>query len=312
MPELPEVETVRRGLAPVMEGARILRVEQRRANLRTPFPRDFVGRLEGATITALGRRAKYLLADLSTGEVLIAHLGMSGSFRIRGGDDEAVPGVFHHGRDRAAAHDHVVFHLAGPHLPQGASVTYNDPRRFGFMDLVARAELPAHPSIAALGIEPLGNELDGVLLARLFADRATPLKSALLDQRLVAGLGNIYVCEALWRAGLDPRAAAGSTVTAKGGPKPALDRLAEAIRAVLAEAIAAGGSSLRDHRQVDGELGYFQHAFAVYDREGDPCPRPTCDGVVERVVQSGRSTFFCPRCQGVRRGAIGRAARIGG
>lgn len=298
MPELPEVETVRRGLAPVMEGARLVHVEQRRADLRVPFPERFVDRLRGATVTALSRRAKYLLADLSTGEVLIAHLGMSGSFRIRSGaEGEGVPGVFHHGRDRAAAHDHVVFHLEGPHLPGGASVTYNDPRRFGFMDLVARAALPEHPSLAGLGVEPLGNELDADLLARLFRDRATPLKSALLDQRLIAGLGNIYVCEALWRARLDPRAAAGSVVTAGGRPKPGLVDLAGAIRDVLGEAIAAGGSSLRDHRQVDGELGYFQHAFAVYDREGDPCPRPTCDGVVERTAQGGRSTFFCPRCQ---------------
>ena len=297
MPELPEVETVRRGLAPVMEGARIVRVEQRRANLRTPFPQHFVERLEGTTVTALGRRAKYLLADLSSSEVLIAHLGMSGSFRIRGGEDEAVPGVFHHGRDKAAAHDHVVFHLEGPHLPTGATVTYNDPRRFGFMDLVPRADLAAHPSIAGLGIEPLGNELDGDLLGKLFAGKATPLKSALLDQKLIAGLGNIYVCEALWRAKLDPRREAGTTVTAKGGASASLVTLAEAIRAVLGEAIEAGGSSLRDHRQANGELGYFQHAFAVYDREGEPCPRPACDGVVERVVQSGRSTFFCPRCQ---------------
>ena len=299
MPELPEVETVRRGLAPVMEGARIVRVEQRRPNLRTPFPERFVERLEGATVTALSRRAKYLLADLSTGEVLIAHLGMSGSFRIRSGEGagEGVPGVFHHGRDRDAAHDHVVIHLEGPHLPGGASVTYNDPRRFGFMDLVARSRLAEHPSLAGLGVEPLGNELDADLLARLFRERSTPLKSALLDQRLIAGLGNIYVCEALWRARLDPRAAAGSTVTATGRPTRALEELATAIRAVLAEAIEAGGSSLRDHRQTNGELGYFQHAFAVYDREATPCPRPTCDGVVERLVQGGRSTFFCPRCQ---------------
>lgn len=306
MPELPEVETVRRGLAPVMEGARIVRVEQRRANLRTPFPEGFVARLEEATVTALSRRAKYLLADLSTGAVLIAHLGMSGSFRVRGGADEATPGLFHHGRDKAATHDHVVFHLDGPHLPGGATVTYNDPRRFGFMDLVERADLPAHPSIAALGIEPLGNALDGDLLARLFSERATPLKSALLDQRLIAGLGNIYVCEALWRAGLDPRAAAGTTVTKTGAPSAGLAGLATAIRAVLEEAIEAGGSSLRDHRQANGELGYFQHAFAVYDREGSPCPRPTCDGVVERIVQGGRSTFFCPRCQTARTGR-GRA-----
>ncbi|NLH79517.1 MAG: bifunctional DNA-formamidopyrimidine glycosylase/DNA-(apurinic or apyrimidinic site) lyase [Phyllobacteriaceae bacterium] len=309
MPELPEVETVRRGLAPVMEGARIVRVECRRPDLRKPFPVRFVERLEGATVTALSRRAKYLLADLSTGEVLIAHLGMSGSFRIRAeGEGEGVPGVFHHGRDRAAAHDHVVFHLEGDHLPGGATVTYNDPRRFGVMDLAARAALAEHPALAGLGLEPLGNELDGARLAALFRDRATPLKSALLDQHAIAGLGNIYVCEALWRARLDPRAPAGSTVTATGRPTTALDDLAGAIRAVLLEAIEAGGSSLRDHRRTNGELGYFQHSFAVYDREGDPCPRPTCDGVIERIVQSGRSTFFCPRCQTVK-SRIGRPRR---
>lgn len=309
MPELPEVETVRRGLAPVMEGASIVRVEQRRPDLRRPFPDRFVARLEGATVTALSRRAKYLLADLSTGEVLIAHLGMSGSFRIRVAEGEGTPGVFHRGRDRDAAHDHVVLHLEGPHLPAPATVTYNDPRRFGSMDLVARADLADHPALAGLGVEPLGNELDADLLARLFRDRATPWKSALLDQRLIAGLGNIYVCEALWRAGLDPRAAAGSGVSASGRPTERLAALAGAIRAVLAEAIEAGGSSLRDHRQTNGELGYFQHAFAVYDREGAPCPRVSCDGVVERIVQSGRSTFFCPRCQnaaGKRPRALGR------
>lgn len=298
MPELPEVETVRRGLAPVMEGARIVRVEQRRPDLRRPFPPGFVERLEGATVTALSRRAKYLLADLSTGEVLIAHLGMSGSFRIRFADEETLPGDFHLRRDRSAAHDHVVFHLEGPGAPAGTTVTYNDPRRFGSMDLVGRDALASHPSLAGLGVEPLGNELSAELLARLFAAKAAPLKSALLDQRLVAGLGNIYVCEALWRAGLAPTLAAGETVTATGRPTKKLGRLAAAIRDVLEEAVTAGGSSLRDHRRTDGELGYFQHRFAVYDREGVPCPRPGCGGVVARGVQSGRSTFFCPVCQG--------------
>ena len=297
MPELPEVETVRRGLAPVMEGARIVRVEQRRANLRTPFPERFVARLEGATVTALSRRAKYLLLDLDTTEVLIAHLGMSGSFRIRFPEAETTPGSFHLPRDRSAAHDHVVFHLEGPAAPVGTTVTYNDPRRFGFMDLVAREDVAGHPSLAGLGIEPLGNELSADLLAKLFQDKAAPLKAALLDQRLLAGLGNIYVCEALWRAGLAPTRAAGDTVTKAGRPSKKLGTLAEAIRAVLEEAVAAGGSSLRDHRQADGELGYFQHAFAVYDREGEPCPRPACSGVVTRLVQSGRSTFHCPVCQ---------------
>ncbi len=297
MPELPEVETVRRGLSPVMEGARIVRVEQRRANLRTPFPTGFVARLEGATVTALSRRAKYLLLDLSTDEVLIAHLGMSGSFRIRLPEAETTPGEFHIPRDRAAAHDHVVFHVEGPGAPAGTTVTYNDPRRFGFMDLIAREGLLAHASLASLGIEPLGNELSAELLAALFRAKAAPLKAALLDQRLVAGLGNIYVCEALWRAGLAPTLPAGDTVTKAGRPSKKLGGLAEALRAVLEEAVAAGGSSLRDHRQTDGELGYFQHRFAVYDREGEPCARPSCSGVVERIVQSGRSTFFCPVCQ---------------
>ena len=302
MPELPEVETVRRGLAPVMEGAAIVRVEQRRANLRTPFPDRFVERLTGARVTALSRRAKYLLLDLTTGEVLIAHLGMSGSFRIRLPQAEVLPGEFHIPRDRSAAHDHVVFHLEGPGAPAGTTVTYNDPRRFGFMDLVDRAALAAHPSLAGLGIEPLGNELSGEHLAALFRDRAAPLKAALLDQRLLAGLGNIYVCEALWRAKLPPTLPAGETVTANGRASKKLAALAGAIREVLDEAIAAGGSSLRDHRQADGELGYFQHAFAVYDRRGEACARPTCSGVVERIVQSGRSTFYCPTCQRRSRG----------
>lgn len=297
MPELPEVETVRRGLTPVMEGARIVRVEQRRANLRTPFPERFVERLEGATVTALGRRAKYLVVDLSSGEVLIAHLGMSGSFRIRFPEAEVVPGEFHIPRDRSAAHDHVVFHLDGPGAPPGTTVTYNDPRRFGFMDLVTRDGLPGHASLAGLGIEPLGNELSAEHLAALFRDKAAPLKAALLDQRLVAGLGNIYVCEALWRAGLAPTLPAGDTLTKAGRPSRKLGALASAIRAVLEEAVAAGGSSLRDHRQTDGELGYFQHSFAVYDREGEPCAKPSCTGVVGRLVQSGRSTFHCPVCQ---------------
>ncbi|MDK9696144.1 MAG: bifunctional DNA-formamidopyrimidine glycosylase/DNA-(apurinic or apyrimidinic site) lyase [Siculibacillus sp.] len=297
MPELPEVETVRRGLAPVMEGARIVRVEQRRANLRTPFPTRFAERLEGATVTALSRRAKYLLVDLSTDEVLIAHLGMSGSFRIRLPETGTTPGEFHIPRDRSAAHDHVVLHLEGPGAPAGTTVTYNDPRRFGFMDLVAREGLAAHASLSGLGIEPLGNELSAEHLASLFRDKVAPLKAALLDQRLVAGLGNIYVCEALWRAGLAPTFPAGGTVTATGRPSSKLAALAGAIREVLEEAVAAGGSSLRDHRRTDGELGYFQHNFAVYDREGEPCARPGCVGVVDRIVQSGRSTFFCPSCQ---------------
>jgi formamidopyrimidine-DNA glycosylase len=288
MPELPEVETVRQGLAPAMEGAVIERLEQRRPDLRFPFPEAFAERLTGRRIEGLGRRAKYLLADLDDGAVVIMHLGMSGSFRIE--DDPATeaetPGDFHHPRGKALAHDHVVFHLSN-----GKRVIYNDPRRFGFMDLVPRADIATARHLAGLGIEPVGNEFDGKVLHRLFAARKTPLKAALLDQSLVAGLGNIYVCEALHRSGLSPERAAG-TLT-----KTAADRLAGAIRDVLGAAIAAGGSSLRDHRQANGELGYFQHSFRVYDREGEPCPNLDCSGVIERRVQSGRSTFYCARCQ---------------
>lgn len=292
MPELPEVETVRRGLEPVMVGARLLRVEQRRANLRFPFPERFAARLEGRRIEALGRRAKYLLADLDDGTVLVMHLGMSGSFRIETPDAATTPGQFHVPRGKDAAHDHVVFHLEG-----GTTVTYNDPRRFGFMDLVPRGELADHPLFRGLGIEPLGNELDGARLAGLFEGKAAPLKAALLDQRLIAGLGNIYVCESLHRAHLSPRRAAGTLALKSGKASPRAALLASTIRTVLEEAVAAGGSSLRDHRQADGSLGYFQHTFRVYDREGEPCPTPGCGGTVQRIVQSGRSTFFCGKCQ---------------
>ena len=288
MPELPEVETVRRGLEPAMVGARLVRVEQRRPDLRFPFPENFGGRLEGRRVEALSRRAKYLLADLDDGHVLVMHLGMSGSFRV----DEATPGDFHHPRSKNAAHDHVVFHLSN-----GATITYNDPRRFGFMRLLPRAQFEADAMFAGLGVEPLGNELDAALLARLFRAKAAPLKAALLDQRLIAGLGNIYVCEALHRAGLSPLGAAGSIVAKTGKPTAAAERLAQAIRQVLEEAVAAGGSSINDHRQPDGDLGYFQHAFRVYDREAAPCPTPGCRGIVRRIVQSGRSTFYCGECQ---------------
>lgn len=292
MPELPEVETVRRGLEPAMTGARFLKVEQRRADLRFPFPERFVERLEGKTVTGLGRRAKYLLADLSSGEVLVMHLGMSGRFLVDQGGKSGMPGEFHHAHGGLSAHDHVVFHLSN-----GARVTYNDARRFGFMDLVPRSSLETCRHFAGMGIEPLGNELSGETIARLFAGKRTPLKAALLDQRLIAGLGNIYVCEALFRTGLHPEAPAGSLVTKKGAPTEKAYRLAEVIRDVLAEAVEAGGSTLRDHAQVDGSLGYFQHAFRVYDREGEPCVAPGCAGTVARLVQSGRSTFYCPHCQ---------------
>jgi formamidopyrimidine-DNA glycosylase len=292
MPELPEVETVRRGLEPAMVGARLKKVEQRRPDLRVPFPERFAERLKGQEVIALGRRAKYLLADLSSGEVLVMHLGMTGRFLVTRNGATRVPGEFHHEPGGTNAHDHVVFHLSN-----GARVTYNDVRRFGLMDLVPRAELESCRHFCDMGLEPLGNELSGEAIARLFAGRRTPLKAALLDQALIAGLGNIYVCEALFRARLHPEAPAGSLARASGKPTGKAHRLAAVIREVLTEAVAAGGSTLRDYAQADGSLGYFQHAFRVYDRESEPCATPGCRGTVTRLVQSGRSTFFCPRCQ---------------
>ena len=293
MPELPEVETVRRGLQPVIEGARIVRVDQRRPDLRFPFPAHFAERLTGARVTALGRRGKYLLADLSSGDTLLMHLGMSGTFRIEAPDRENRPPrsspAPHAGRER---HDHVVFSLA-----DGTRIVFNDPRRFGFMTLVRHTDLADHPLIGNLGVEPTGDALDAALLARLFHGRSMPLKSALLDQRLIAGLGNIYACEILHRAGLSPRRAAASIATGSARPGRRAERLATAIHTVIDEAIAAGGASVRDHRRTDGSLGYFQHAFRVYRREGAACPTPGCDGTVTRIVQSARSTFYCPRCQ---------------
>lgn len=289
MPELPEVETVRRGLAPALVGTRLVSVDQRRPDLRFPFPENFVQRLTGRRVDALSRRAKYLLADLDDAQVLVMHLGMSGSFRI---EDETPPGNFHYLKAKNAAHDHVAFGLS-----TGKRIIYNDPRRFGFMQIIARAELSAHLLFRNVGLEPLGNEFDGAALARLFAGKAAPLKAALLDQTLIAGLGNIYVCEALHRAGLSPRRAAGSLVRKNGSPTDRADLLAKVIREVLEEAVEAGGSSLRDHRQTNGALGYFQHCFRVYDREGAPCPREGCGGVIKRIVQSGRSSFFCGTCQ---------------
>ena len=292
MPELPEVETVRRGLEPAMVGSRILAVEQRRPDLRFPFPERFSERLAGQEVTALGRRAKYLLADLSYGEVLVMHLGMSGRFLVNENGTVYAPGEFHIETGGERAHDHVVFRLSN-----GAAIIYNDSRRFGFMDLVPRAGLSESRHFRHMGIEPLGNELSGEAIAQLFRNRKAPLKAALMDQRLIAGLGNIYVCEALFRAGLNPAAPAGSLATPTGKPREKAHRLAQAIRDVLTEAVEAGGSTLRDYAQTDGSLGYFQHAFRVYDRESDPCVTPGCGGTVRRLVQSGRSTFFCPSCQ---------------
>ena len=295
MPELPEVETVRRGLAPAMEGARIARVELRRADLRFPFAPRFAASLEGARVRSLGRRAKYLLIETDRAHGVIAHLGMSGSFRIEASGNSTSPGRFTHERSRDERHDHVVFHVEGETGER--RIIYNDPRRFGFMHLVPSEGMHAHASLHALGIEPTGNALSGDALARALAGRAVPLKNVLMDQRLVAGLGNIYVCEALWRARLSPRRSAATLVSAKRGTTMRAERLAGAIREVIADAISAGGSTLRDHRQADGTLGYFQNAHAVYDREGEPCPREGCGGTVRRIVQGGRSTFFCAQCQ---------------
>lgn len=292
MPELPEVETVRRGLAPAMEGRRFLSVEARRPDLRFPFPERFRERLEGRRVVSLDRRAKYLLVRTDGPDALLMHLGMSGSFRVDQMGETASPGAFHIPRSKAAAHDHVVFDMEG-----GARITYNDPRRFGFMILADAARLDEQPLLKHLGVEPTGNALSAELIAEAFRGKATSLKAALLDQTLIAGLGNIYVCEALWRAHLSPRRQAGTLATASGGPTVRATRLAEAIRAVIADAIAAGGSTLRDHAQPNGELGYFQHTFAVYDREHEPCRTPNCRGTVQRIVQNGRSTFFCPVCQ---------------
>jgi len=289
MPELPEVETVRRGLQPVMEGSKILTAEARRKDLRFPFQKDFVARLTGQTVTGLGRRAKYLMADLGSGDVLLMHLGMSGSFRIQKQQDAQTPGQFHHPRDKNGAHDHVVFHMSS-----GAAIIFNDPRRFGYMKIIARDALDEEPLLRGLGPEPLGNEFDAAMLARSCEGKSTTLKAALLDQRVVAGLGNIYVCEALYRAHLSPKRQASTLADRKGGPTDHARRLVDAIHGVLNQAIKAGGSSLRDHRQTSGELGYFQHSFLVYDREGQRCG---CGGVVKRFTQNGRSTFWCPKCQ---------------
>lgn len=295
MPELPEVEMVKRGLAEALEGARILDVRANRPDLRFPLPADFRRRLAGRTVRALSRRAKYILAGLDNGDALIAHLGMTGSFRIERGPQADTPGKFRFPRSPAKAHDHVA--IAAEDAHGRFLVVYNDPRRFGFLDIVAEKDIAGHPRFSALGIEPLGEGFGGQALASLFAGKSAPLKAALLDQRLVAGIGNIYACEALWQARLSPRRAAASIATAKGKAKPAAGRLARAIRDVLGRAIAAGGSSLRDYRQTNGEPGQFQQDFAVYGREGLACRAAGCGGAIRRFVQSGRSTFFCPRCQ---------------
>ena len=282
MPELPEVETVRRGLAPVMEGQAIIRAEVNREGLRWPFPAEMAARLTGQRVLALRRRSKYILVDLTGGETLLIHLGMSGRMLISG----AMQDVFFHDHPAPEKHDHVVLHM-----DNGARITFNDARRFGAMDLLPTITADQHPLLASIGPEPLGNGFNESYLAAQLQTRASPIKSALLDQHLVAGLGNIYVCETLFRAGIAPE------TRAKDLTQSQSSALVPIIRAVLSEAIEAGGSSLRDYRQADGELGYFQHRFAVYGREGEPCPTPSCSGTITRIVQSGRSSFFCPLCQ---------------
>jgi formamidopyrimidine-DNA glycosylase len=316
MPELPEVETVRRGLAPVLTGARFKRVEPRRPDLRFPFPRRFAARLEGNGVVTLARRAKYLLAHLTSGEVLVMHLGMSGRFTVRAARPSFAPSPLAgaaQGGGRlstvatlpppgyapaagetggGAAHDHVVFTLESE-----VTVVYNDPRRFGFMTLIGHDELASHKLFRDLGVEPLGNEFHADYLAAKARGRTADLKAFLMDQRIIAGLGNIYVSEALHRAGLNPNRAASCLAKRNGRPTARADRLVPAIRAVLEEAVAAGGSTLRDYRQSDGSLGDFQQLFAVYGREGKPCSKEGCRGIVRRSVQGGRATFYCGSCQ---------------
>ena len=333
MPELPEVETVRLGLEPVLRGARFARVEQRRRDLRFPLPARFAQRLTGRKVESVGRRAKYLLVHLDDGCVLAMHLGMTGRFSVRlpaspsprrpsrrgegrgeGQPHTATPaqapaphpnplpteewgegsqlGEFTHDAGGDPKHDHVVFEMSN-----GAVVTYNDARRFGYMTLVAEAELASSRFFRGLGVEPLGNELNAPYLPSRAQGRKADLKAFLMDQRIVAGLGNIYVCEALFRANLSPFKPAGRLATRTGKPTPGAERLAAAIKAVLSDAIRAGGSTLRDYRQANGALGEFQHAFDVYGREGEACRRPGCRGRVRRKTQGGRSTFYCPACQ---------------
>ncbi|MFK4812240.1 bifunctional DNA-formamidopyrimidine glycosylase/DNA-(apurinic or apyrimidinic site) lyase [Devosia sp. ZW T5_3] len=292
MPELPEVETVRRGLEPWIEGATIDKVTLNRPDLRFPFPKDLQSALEGQKIVSVGRRAKYLLIGLSNGKTVLSHLGMTGSYRFAEHGIDKPPR--YHEVEPTPKHDHMVWDISHP--KHGKShLIYADPRRFGFVDLYDHVE--DSPYLKGLGPEPLGNDFNADEMAEKFTGKKTPIKAALLDQRVVAGLGNIYVAEALHRAHILPTVLAGTLVTAKGKPKLVLDDLAHAVRQVLIEAIEVGGSTLRDFRNAEGGSGYFQHRFAVYDREGEPCPTPLCTGTIQRIVQSGRSTFFCPVCQ---------------
>jgi formamidopyrimidine-DNA glycosylase len=290
MPELPEVETIRRGLIPVLLGQRLLRVDARRPDLRVPLSPDFALRLTGRHVQGLRRRAKYLLVDLDAGETLIVHMGMSGRFTVHQPGAAFRPGRFTHKMPEDGSgdgkHDHIVFET-----PQGARIVFTDHRRFGLMLLERTDELDEHKLFAGLGPEPLDEEFTPVVLNSLIRNKRAPIKAALLDQRVVAGLGNIYACEALFRARISPKRLAYSVAGVRAA------RLVPAIKAVLEAAVKAGGSSLRDYAQADGELGYFQHHFLVYDREKQPCKRKGCTGTVRRIVQSGRSTFYCSSCQ---------------
>tara|TARA_B110000093_G_scaffold179971_1_gene221073 strand:- start:467 stop:1318 length:852 start_codon:yes stop_codon:yes gene_type:complete len=282
MPELPEVETVRRGLEPAMQDQLIKRADVNRPDLRWPFPPNMAARLTGARVQGLRRRSKYILVDLDSDETLIIHLGMSGRMLVSG----VQIGQFYQKHPAPEKHDHVVLHMGND-----ARVTFNDARRFGAMDLVPTTQVEAHKLLVGLGPEPLGNSFDETYLATAFLGKNSPIKSVLLDQKLIAGLGNIYVCEVLFRAKISPMRKAGNLSKARVG------KIAPIIREVLEEAIMAGGSSLKDYRQTGGELGYFQHSFKVYGQEGQPCCLASCTGVVARVTQAGRSSFYCPTCQ---------------
>jgi formamidopyrimidine-DNA glycosylase len=290
VPELPEVETVTRGLRPTVEGRKFTYVETRRGDLRIPFPEDFENRLTGRRVERLWRRAKYIMADLDAGETLVIHLGMSGRMTVYARSKRCRLGSFHHELADAEVgcgkHDHVVFDTDAP-----ARIVFTDHRRFGLITIVETASLQSHKLFKDLGVEPLSKQFDGEYLKNALKGKRTPIKSALLDQRVIAGLGNIYVCEALWRSRISPKRHAAKVRVAR------IDVLVAAIKEVLREAVSAGGSSLRDHRQTNGELGYFQKVFAAYDREGERCFRRGCHGKISRVVQSGRSTFYCPTCQ---------------
>jgi formamidopyrimidine-DNA glycosylase len=293
MPELPEVETVRRGLEPILVGKAFARVEQRRPDLRFPLPKRFGERLQGRTVEGLDRRAKYLLARLDEGEVLVMHLGMTGRFSIdKANGAVTVPGRFAHKQEPRPKHEHIVFHLG-----DGTAIRYSDARRFGIMDLVPESDLKSHRLFKGLGVEPLTEEFTPAWLVAHLKGKATSIKAALVDQRLIAGLGNIYACEALFRAGISPLKLAGTLATKSGKRTKKTEALVEGIKKVLEDAIKAGGSSLRDYCHTDGRLGRFQHRFKVYGREGKPCRRKGCAGIVRRIVQGGRSTFYCPTCQ---------------